>query len=1217
MDDRNLSSSGTPSQSLSGYHVRSRAMDIASRAKARATSAYAVAAAAAASSSTAPSNDTAMAAERPSSSAAFARLASGARVKAANALDRAAGALSEGLDREREREWQRRSGQAANNWRSNGSQFGEADDPDTPRPSTAQLRRTSDYQDQRTPTIDQGQSQASNAPWSTAFSGRNSSEQSRLRDSDRPDLNSTLLSGRPTMSSSESSSSIGPAFTKLQNAARKRLAAVGPSKSFQGPAGSSEGSGEGRRSVELGRERIMRAFSTGLPRQPDQADPQNSALRVNNGSKGRRSHATLAPVAPGMPLHAPGSEEAVLLPGWAVRRRSKVQQQQKVAGAETTKAGADVHVLLAGVVLRTPEAPSRSQRIFLRLAKQIAALPKMSTPSSSFSLPDGSSRTRLPIVLPNFSGAPLSDEPAQIDDLSAFADNKLDPAAPSPSGGSKDSQSASLAGLAGLASPVLSAQHSSSSSSSAFSGPSSPILDADDGDFSSFHLTDRLIQKVVQGGNDDLLLRAMERIGALPVEEKPLVDSEFNLGASTGVTSKDRDEDIIQSPTVLGADSAFSAKGDRENAAFTDAIPPLDLDSSVASDKVGDSSVTTAASTDTSPSKLRKLFGSGMSSGGESPKLGPSTEASSGGSGGSGAATPIMFARNESSSRLSRFAESFKRRASYVSDGASLSSSLSSISSAAGLSPRLQPVNGPPNGASTPALSWPSGSGVWSDRTFEQLLALQQNLDSRLRAFWTFRVPDRHVWIEILPVFKGEDEKDVHFGSPTSSSADATASRASSLASSAPSVSEFDFGSNTDGTRRTMLRPLLAATKARSNTTGQFHDKFVIPWHKLDSYCRTFFSGTDGSEARRPEDIVCLKKRAVLLESDSPSGPSAKAEASPWVCTDVDEESSSIRIISDVDDTVKRSDVTGGVRRIFHSVFVKHFEEVQIPGVAEWYRNLRQQGGAGFHFVSNSPLELHGIVRGFLESAGFPRAHLHLKHYATGTRNLFTSWLEPAGERKKGAVVAILDEFPTSKFILIGDSGELDMELYTAIAAERRTQILGIFIRNVSSSLKPDAALQLGNAIMGLGALGGEGSSAVPRKPLFKRNATIAALPTLEPQALSGHVSPPDFNSKDDALRTGRIPDNVGASVELASTSSLAAHAAAGAGDGSGTNPNGTDEARRKRDVAFALRVQRARANCPPEIPLLFYTRGEKATTEIALDMIAKAKAKAQVNARG
>jgi hypothetical protein len=46
----------------------------------------------------------------------------------------------------------------------------------------------------------------------------------------------------------------------------------------------------------------------------------------------------------------------------------------------------------------------------------------------------------------------------------------------------------------------------------------------------------------------------------------------------------------------------------------------------------------------------------------------------------------------------------------------------------------------------------------------------------------------------------------------------------------------------------------------------------------------------------------------------------------------------------------------------------------------------------------------------------------------------------------------VLDSFPKAKFVLIGDSGEQDLELYVAIAKERPEQVLSILIRDVTSS---------------------------------------------------------------------------------------------------------------------------------------------------------------------
>jgi phosphatidate phosphatase APP1 len=53
---------------------------------------------------------------------------------------------------------------------------------------------------------------------------------------------------------------------------------------------------------------------------------------------------------------------------------------------------------------------------------------------------------------------------------------------------------------------------------------------------------------------------------------------------------------------------------------------------------------------------------------------------------------------------------------------------------------------------------------------------------------------------------------------------------------------------------------------------------------------------------------------------------------------------------------------------------------------------------------------------------------IKLKSYAG--RSLLTGLLSTPAARKRAGVVDILDAFLDSKFILIGDSGEQDLELY-------------------------------------------------------------------------------------------------------------------------------------------------------------------------------------------
>lgn len=153
-----------------------------------------------------------------------------------------------------------------------------------------------------------------------------------------------------------------------------------------------------------------------------------------------------------------------------------------------------------------------------------------------------------------------------------------------------------------------------------------------------------------------------------------------------------------------------------------------------------------------------------------------------------------------------------------------------------------------------------------------------------------------------------------------------------------------------------------------------------------------------------------------------------------------------VSVISDIDDTVKITGILGSKRELFRNVFVHDYEKITIEGVKEWYRDLSELGVA-FHYVSNSPWQLYPTIQAYLHNAGLPRGSMHLKEYS----GFFLNGLfEPAGERKKKNLYNILKDFPDRKFLLIGDSGEGDLEAYIDIACQFPHQVLAICIRDVT-----------------------------------------------------------------------------------------------------------------------------------------------------------------------
>lgn len=73
---------------------------------------------------------------------------------------------------------------------------------------------------------------------------------------------------------------------------------------------------------------------------------------------------------------------------------------------------------------------------------------------------------------------------------------------------------------------------------------------------------------------------------------------------------------------------------------------------------------------------------------------------------------------------------------------------------------------------------------------------------------------------------------------------------------------------------------------------------------------------------------------------------------------------SPIRVISDIDDTVKMSGVTEGARAVFHNVFVKELKDGVIPGMGEWYSSMWRRG-VRFHYVVRDSASSSRLCIGF------------------------------------------------------------------------------------------------------------------------------------------------------------------------------------------------------------------------------------------------------------
>ncbi|MEM6842667.1 MAG: phosphatase domain-containing protein [Bacteroidota bacterium] len=155
-------------------------------------------------------------------------------------------------------------------------------------------------------------------------------------------------------------------------------------------------------------------------------------------------------------------------------------------------------------------------------------------------------------------------------------------------------------------------------------------------------------------------------------------------------------------------------------------------------------------------------------------------------------------------------------------------------------------------------------------------------------------------------------------------------------------------------------------------------------------------------------------------------------------------------VISDVDDTVLISEVNQLFRVIKLSLIENALTRSPFAGAAVFYRALAA-GKKGtdhnpFFYVSSSPWNLYDVLEDFFAVNDIPKGPIMLRDIGIDPQKFIK---ESHSEHKPVKIRSILNTYPALKFILIGDSGQHDPEIYQQIVQEFPGRILAVYIRDV------------------------------------------------------------------------------------------------------------------------------------------------------------------------
>ena len=166
-------------------------------------------------------------------------------------------------------------------------------------------------------------------------------------------------------------------------------------------------------------------------------------------------------------------------------------------------------------------------------------------------------------------------------------------------------------------------------------------------------------------------------------------------------------------------------------------------------------------------------------------------------------------------------------------------------------------------------------------------------------------------------------------------------------------------------------------------------------------------------------------------------------------------------VISDIDDTVVYTGVANTLRMMWRLFAQGAESRVVFPGAPELYQAFhegRDRGeGNPLFYVSRGPWSIYQVLVEVFRSKRIPHGPiLILREWGMKRGSLLP---RRAREHKQESIRHILDLYPDMKFVLVGDSGQRDPEVYSRILREESGRILAIYIRDVSGDEKRTAAI--------------------------------------------------------------------------------------------------------------------------------------------------------------
>ena len=162
-------------------------------------------------------------------------------------------------------------------------------------------------------------------------------------------------------------------------------------------------------------------------------------------------------------------------------------------------------------------------------------------------------------------------------------------------------------------------------------------------------------------------------------------------------------------------------------------------------------------------------------------------------------------------------------------------------------------------------------------------------------------------------------------------------------------------------------------------------------------------------------------------------------------------------VISDIDDTIVITGATDLMQMMRSVLFENAASRVAFEGIADLYAALHRERNPIF-YVSSGPWNLYDLLSDFMDLNRIPRGPMFLQDFGIAEGTLIHA---PHEVHKKREIQSILDYYPHLPFVLVGDSGQHDPEIYLEVIRANPGRIRAAYIRDVTEEPRDRAVSRI------------------------------------------------------------------------------------------------------------------------------------------------------------